>query len=146
MLILLMSSKHSYVERSPSIVSITYFNVLLEDTIILSYVLAGSACAREQFLLNTNRTIFQPQNGESKLHYDDTMMISNLYQTITLGSICIVLAHLNQQSMGRHDAPHGKILIPSQQVFAFSLYCCLGSGEAANAKLILFGLTLTMYF
>ena len=49
---------------------------------------------------------------------------------------------LKQQSVGRHVAPLGHIiLIPSQPVFALSSYCCGLSDEATNTNVIVFGLT-----
>jgi hypothetical protein len=42
---------------------------------------------------------------------------------------------LKQQSVGRHVAPLGHIiLIPSQPVFALSPYCCVLRGEATNTN------------
>ena len=44
---------------------------------------------------------------------------------------------LKQQSMGRHVAPLGHIiLIPSQPVFALSPSCLVLSGEATNTNFI----------
>ena len=49
---------------------------------------------------------------------------------------------LKQQFMGRNVPPFGhNILIPSQPVIALTPKCCLFSREAANTKIIVFGLT-----
>jgi len=66
-------------------------------------------------LFNANSSIFQLYHGENKLAFNEMMMMSALFQTNTLSWI------LKQQSVGRHVAPLGHIiLIPNQSVFALS--------------------------
>ena len=49
---------------------------------------------------------------------------------------------LKQQSVDRHVASRRhSILTPSQPVVAFSPWCCMLNGEAANTNFIVFGLT-----
>jgi len=52
------------------------------------------------------------------------------------------VSSLKQQ--GKHITPIGHInLIPSQQVFALSLFCCVPSDEEGNINVIDFGVTRT---
>jgi hypothetical protein len=84
------------------------FLLLLLKTVI--YDMA----TREWLLFSANSTIFQLYHGENKLIFNEMMMRSSELDLYSASS-------LKQQSVGRHVAPPGHIiLIPSQSVFALS--------------------------
>ena len=84
------------------------FWVLLLKTVIYDMT------TREWLLFSANSTIFQLYHGENKLIFNEMMMRSAELDLYSASS-------LKQQSMGRHVAPPGHIiLIPSQPVFALS--------------------------
>ena len=84
------------------------FLLLLLKTVIYDMT------TREWLLFNANSTIFQLYHGENKLIFNKMMMRSAELDLYSASS-------LKQQSMGRHVAPPGHIiLIPSQPVFALS--------------------------
>ena len=67
-----------------------------------------------EWLFSANSTIFQLYHGENKLIFNEMMMRSAELDLYSASS-------LKQQSMGRHVAPPGHIiLISSQPVFALS--------------------------
>ena len=71
----------------------------------------------------------------NKLHFNELMIMSTLYQTNTLSS-------MKQQSTDRHVTPlRHIILILSQPVFALTPQWCVLSREAGNTNFIVFGLT-----
>ena len=60
------------------------------------------------------------------------------YANLDLNSV----SSLKQQSTDRQVIPIGNIvLIPSQPVFALSLYCCVLSGGTTNTNVTIFGVT-----
>ena len=84
------------------------FLLLLLKTVIYDMT------TREWLLFGANSTIFQLYHGENKLIFNEMMMRSAELDLYSASS-------LKQQSMGRHVAPPGHIiLIPSQPVFALS--------------------------
>ena len=78
--------------------------------------------------------VYQLYDGETKLHIDEMMIMSTLYLTKSLSWIFIVRARtLKQQTVGRHVAPLGHIiLIPSQPVLTLSHQWYVLSGEATH--------------
>jgi hypothetical protein len=98
-------------------------------------------CTMNEWLFsNGNSAIFQPYHGENKLIFNEMMMRSALIYTNTELDFYSASSQ-KQQSTGRHVAPLGHIIqIPSQPVFARSLYCCLLSREVTNTNFIVFGL------
>jgi hypothetical protein len=84
------------------------FLLLLLKTVIYDMT------TREWLLFSANSAIFQLYHGENKLIFNEMMMRSAELDLYSASS-------LKQQSMGRHVAPPGHIiLIPSQPVFALS--------------------------
>ena len=86
--------------------------------------------------LTIGELFYQQYHGENKFHFDETKMSDLiLYQRTN---------SLKQQSVIRHVAPHGHIiLIPSESVFAIIPYSCVLSEEAANTNFIVFSLTVS---
>ena len=92
----------------------------------------------EWLLINANSAICQLYLGENKLIFNEMMTRPDLYQTNALYSA----SSLKQQHVDRQVVTLGHIiLLPSQPVFALSLYCCVLSGEDTNTNFIDFSST-----
>ena len=98
-------------------------------------------CFASILLLYTKRAILsQLYLDENKLYLDDMMTImSALFQNQNLKWQPLK----QQQSLGRHVAALGQIILIFSQlpVFALTAQCSVFSGEATNTNLIDFGLT-----
>jgi hypothetical protein len=79
-------------------------------------------------LLNANSAIFQLYYGNNKLIFNEIRFLLDQYAELDFH----IASSLKQQSVGRHIAPLGHIiLIPNRQpVFALSPLCCMLSREA----------------
>ena len=97
----------------------------------------------EWLLLNAKWAIFQLLYGKNKFHFNEMMMIDVHFVLDQHDLLEFYSANsLKDQSVGRHVAPLGQIiLVASQTVFTFTLQCCMLTREAANNYFIVFGMT-----
>jgi len=80
---------------------------------------------------NPKSAIFHRYHDENKLHFNEMMMMSTLYQHVSLDFYGA--GSLKQQSAGRHvTSLEHIILILSQQVFALISLCSVLIREVGN--------------
>jgi hypothetical protein len=92
----------------------------------------------EWLFFHSKNSTFKTYHKENKLHFDEMMMISALYETNTPSCWIFFIVHLLAKW---NYSPLGHIiLIPCQSVFILTSICRVLSREAANINFLVFGL------